>query len=156
LKVTLATEGAGILTGRLRLALAGLLVVAVAVASYSIWQARQTGGRGEAGVYAVSVVGPDGAWWNGTVEVGDGATVLDATRAAAAGNFSLDVEQQALGAYVRGIGPYHETFTGGWNYCIDGGTGLGYAWVGIAADQRPLRHGERIQWRWAEGGSEVC
>lgn len=131
------------------------MVLVLAVGSWWIWQARPQSGPGDAGDYELSVVGPAGPWWNGTAQVGLGATVLDATSAAAAaGNFSLKVDYQALGAYVRGIGPYAETASGGWNYCIDGGAG--YQWVGMAADQRHLHHGERIQWRWAEGGSEVC
>ncbi|MES2156104.1 MAG: hypothetical protein V4510_13300 [bacterium] len=134
---------------------AAMLLVALVVAG-AVWigHLRPAANSGDAGSYEVSVVGPDGPWWNGTVRVASGATVLDATRSAAAHNFTLDVQEQALGAYVRGIGPYFETRTGGWNFCID--SGAGFVWVGVAADQRPLHRGERIQWRWAEGGSEVC
>lgn len=139
---------------RLWLALAFAALLAAGAAAL-LW-AKPDPHTGEAGSYPVSVRAPGGApWWNGTVTVGAGATPLSTLQAAAAqGGFPLDVVAHGLGAYVRGIGPFGETATGGWNYCID--SGAGYAWVGLAADARPLHAGERIEWRWVEDGAESC
>jgi hypothetical protein len=135
---------------RLLLALAAATVLAAGATL--LLATKPDPSLGEAGAYPVSIVSPDGAiWWNGTVAVGTGATPLGALEAAAAqGRFPIEVEPHALGAYVRGIGPFTETATGGWNYCIDS------QWVGLAADARPLRAGERVEWRWVEDGVEVC
>jgi hypothetical protein len=135
---------------RLLLALAATALLATG--AWLVWHGQPDPATGEAGPYAVGVRGPSGAlWWNGTVTVGAGATPLTTLQAAAAqGGFPIEVEAHGLGAYVRGIGPFPETATGGWNYCVNG------AWVGLAADALPLHRGDAIEWRWAEDGLESC
>jgi hypothetical protein len=107
--------------------------------------------------YPVWILDPSGqTFWNGTVHLGPNATALAALQAAGtAGNFSLQVEQHpAFGAYVRAIGPYAETSTGGWNFCVD--SGQGWRWVPMSAGVRILAPGERVQWHWWSGGAETC
>jgi hypothetical protein len=136
--------------------LAALAVLTLLLLAAGAWAWSMLPDEGGARSAEVAVRGPDGLpFWSGRVELPEGATVLDGIEAAGrAGGFEVVVERHPLGAYVRAIGPYAETATGGWNYCID--SGEGYRWVGVAADVRGLAPGERVLWLWVEDGRHGC
>ncbi len=141
-------------SGTRRLITALVLVALLAAGSWWVWQARPTGGLGDAASYQLSIVAPDGTlFWNGTVDLAAGATPLSALEAASArGNFSISVQHSALGAYVRAIGSHTETATLGWTYYVD--SGAGFECIHMAADQWHLTRGESVAWRWARPGGD--
>ncbi len=113
-------------------------------------------GAGDAGAYAVAVVGPDGPFWNGTVQLSaTEATALGALQAAAvAGSFSLDIEPTALGPYVRAVGPYRETAGEGW--CVFLLRSGAHQAPMAAADAVHLRHGDAVLWSWTSVAPGPC
>lgn len=105
------------------------------------------------GEYPVTVDGPDGTIWNGTVQVAD-PTPLGALLAAAdAGDFTVEVRGSGPSAYVVGVDGHREGSGGaGWCYAIERGGAWSHPSVG--ADVYGLREGEAVRWHYAEGPDE--
>lgn len=141
------------MTPRLPVALV-LLVLLLA----GLWWVVDQAPDGDAGALwegPVFVVGPDGTVAaNGTV-LSD-ANPLSAVRAL---GLSVEVEQQSwigpgcTAAYVRGIGGWEETSSGGWNYYVRSADG-DWTWRPEGAACYTLSPGEEVEWCWVE--SDVC
>lgn len=108
------------------------------------------------GEFAVSVVGPEGERFaNGTVHaVGTPYEVLRAL--AAERGFAVEVEEQpwigpgCTAVYVKGIGPWSESATGGWNYYVRAAGG-DWTWRPEGAACLALQPGQSVKWCWVEG-----
>lgn len=114
-----------------------------AVAAWGLSQQR----AGDAGAFAVEVVGPDGPLFIETVELED-ATALTALQAAvAARGLTLSIEEYpGMGAYVRAVGPYRASGTSGWIYEVHRGD----EWISgdRSAEVFALQKGDALRWSW--------
>lgn len=127
------------------MALLGLAAAAALLLVAMAWQAPASG----SGRIEVRVDGPDGAIWNGTVEVTD-ATVLSALLAAAdAGAFAVKVSGTGDQAFVVAIAGHANEGLGGWCYAVwDDG------WVHppVSAGAWGLEDGALVWWQYLPEG----
>lgn len=122
------------------------------------WVAYQAPDGGQSGTYDIFVVAPDGAIFaNGTFVV-DHASALDVLFALAGERgFPVGSEESAgftscSRHYVRSIGPFAETATGGWNYYTRR-PGQQWEWQSAGAGCG-LPIGVQLEWCWVE--LDVC
>lgn len=122
------------------------------------WVVEQAPAETGPGTFAVYVVAPDGSLFaNGTVDLAR-PTALAALQALAdlrgfhVGTQSASGFAGCSKDYVRSIGPFDETASGGWNYYTrtQGGT---WEWRPEGAGC-PLHSGLDVEWCWVE--RDVC
>lgn len=132
--------------GRARLLLAASLLALLlgAAGALAWWSATETPPAGAQ--VRVSIVGPDGPLFNGTIRVAN-ATALSALQAAAReANLTLGVQEYpGMGTYVSAIGPYAAHGASGWIYEVDGAPG------DRSASRAPVHDGDVVAWRWTDG-----
>lgn len=125
--------------------LAMLLLVSAALATW--WGPA----AGPGGAYDVTIEGPDGILFAGTVAV-DEATALSVLEAAA-GEAGLALETETypgMGTYVRAVGEHRAHGPDGWVYEVrrDGAWTLGDR----SAARYALEEGDAVRWRWTSDG----
>lgn len=118
-----------------------LALFLVGAAALGAWKTQES--LGDAGAFAVLVVGPDGALFDGRVEAAN-ATALSLLLAT-----GLDVERDdypGMGTYVRSVGGFAASGASGWVYEVerDG------AWLSgdRSAARFAVREGEALRWSW--------
>lgn len=128
---------------------AALLLLALLVGGAGALAYRYTAGQGTAGGYDVQVVGPEGALFEGTVQVdARNATALGVLLAAAreAGLAVETEEYPGMGTYVRAVGGHRAAGASGWLYEVrqEG------AWVhgDRSAAYAALAPGDAVRWTW--------
>lgn len=133
-----------------RLLLSAFLLAALLAGAGALAWWSQASGPGDTDRYAVEIVGPGGALFEGTVSV-ENATALSALQAAAReAGLEVDLEEYpGMGTYVRAVGPHRAGGPSGWVYQVR----VEGEWVSgdRSAADRPLRSGEALRWSWTEG-----
>lgn len=137
-------------SARLTTAIALLVLLIAGVALVLQQDAPRQGAHGE---FQVTIVGPEGELFNGTVLDHNATAYSVLVAAAKLGILALDVEEnpayRPCGVYVRGIGGYKEggTSGGGWEYWVfRNGAWLPRADVGACAFG--LVEGDAVEWRF--------